>query len=103
MGYRNNVFFGLALGIVVPLIGYVFWNSFFSVLMSAELLSSEEYAIANRERTIALLAICMNIIPLQVYSKRRCDQTIRGLTLPIVVLIGVWIYFYMGNILENFG
>ena len=94
MGYRNNVFFGLALGIIVPLIAYVFWNSLFNVLDNASIISSDGFSTSWRERTVALLSICMNIIPFQVYLKRRCEQTMRGLIFPTVILVCVWIYFF---------
>ena len=94
MGYRNNVFFGLALGIAVPLIGYIFWNSFFNVLDSAGILNADGFSTSWRERTIALLSICMNIIPFQVYLKKRSEQTMRGLIFPTILLVVVWIYFF---------
>jgi hypothetical protein len=52
-----------------------------------------------QERTRALLAICLNIIPVRVFQRRRADRSLQGLVLITLVYAAIWFYYYGSKLL----
>lgn len=92
---KNHIILGLIIGICVPVIGYALFMMLFETLESAGLMDEVTSGSADRRtRTLGLLGICANIIPFEIYRKKRYDTTMRGLVIPTVIYIGIWIYLY---------
>ena len=49
-------------------------------------------------RTIWLIAICSNIIGIQVFSKRKTANIQRGIAIITVIAAATWIYFFKDSI-----
>lgn len=96
---KNSVFTGLVLGALVPVLGYVVIEFIFGLLAQAGLM---EYVtgggVSRRMRTLALLGICCNLIPLNVSRKHKWDNTMRGIVFPTLLYVGFWIWQF-GRIL----
>ena len=90
---KNSVFTGLVIGAVVPVLGFFAIEFIFDLLMKMELM---EYVsgsgTSRRLRTKALIAICFNLIPLNIGRKNRWDDTMRGIVFPTLLYVGFWIY-----------
>lgn len=91
---RNNVLIGLLLGIVVPVFGYFFIDSIFNLLDQLGIMDPDGFSFTWRERTTSLLAICMNLIPFQLYKTKRYDQSMRGLIFPTLLMVFYWVYYF---------
>ena len=91
---RNDHFWiGLLVAIVVPFIAY------------ALLLQLTDYFAAGAgrtinftERTMALIAICVNLLPMNVFRRTYRNKSLRGLVTGTVGLGLVW-FFYFGRAL----
>jgi amino acid permease len=59
-----------------------------------ELFSPVGLAANFRERTIALLAIICNVIPVQIFNRRNMFEAMRGMVFPTLLYVSLWMYFY---------
>ncbi len=91
---KDSIKIGIILGLVIPFLGYWFWKGFFALLTFADVMNPTGFSESWRERTIALLAICMNIIPFQYYQKIRNDESMRGLVFPTVFYVVFWVFMF---------
>ncbi len=92
---KNHILLGLILGVCVPIVGYAIFMMIFETLESAGVMDEVTSGSAGRRgRTLALLGICSNILPFEIFRKKRFDNTMRGLVIPTVIYMGVWIFMY---------
>jgi len=91
---RNEIWVGLLIGLLIPFVGYACLLVIFEQLEGLDLGSSSGFAIGFRQRTVAIIAICLNIFPLNNFQKKRMTQSIRGLVLATFALVGVWLILY---------
>lgn len=90
---KNSIIFGIVLGVITPVIGYILIEGIFDILIqmgwTREVVSS--FAV-QRFRSMTLFAICTVLIPLQIAKRNRWDETIRGMIFPTLIYAGAWIY-----------
>lgn len=96
---KNSLVLGILLGLIVPFVGYAIWLMIFEQLENAGIMSATGFSENWRERTIALLAICMNLIPFSVYNRRRYYNTMRGMVFPTILLVIIWFVLYGRNLI----
>lgn len=87
---RNALWFGLIIGLVLPFVGYALLLSLYDWLESAGALSGRGFSPNFRQRTLGIVAICLNLIPLNFFQKRRLTQSMRGLVLATLIYAVVW-------------
>ena len=101
MNLREDTFkSGFIVGILVPIVAYGMWTLLFSTLTSLNIMDPVGFSATWRARTLALLAICSNLIPFNLYKKAHQDNSMRGMVLPTVVLVGIWVYLFQGAIFK---
>lgn len=93
---RDNLLFGLAIGLAVPFVGYALLLVIYEQLEAAGALSSSGFSVNFRQRTVALVAICLNLVPLSYFQRRYMTRSLRGLVLATLVL-GVGWFWYFGR------
>ncbi|MCO6486382.1 MAG: hypothetical protein J5I41_11470 [Saprospiraceae bacterium] len=88
---RNQMPYGVALGILFPIVGvglaFLFgwaWTQW----------GGEGRPPLLRERTLVLLAICLNLIPFRAFNRRRFLQSVRGVVTATLVLGILWVILY---------
>jgi hypothetical protein len=92
---RNHVVLGLILGFCIPIVGYAIFMIAFETLESAGIMDEVTSGSSGRRtRTLALLGICSNILPFEIYRKKRFDNTMRGLVIPTVIFMAIWMFQY---------
>ncbi len=94
MFYRNEIWFGLLFGLLLPLCSFVFLFEVFSLLESKGAASGTGLSVNFRERTLAIVAIALNILPLNLYKKRRWDLSMRGVVIATALLAFMWVILY---------
>lgn len=94
---KNNLPFGLILGIAFPLLGYGLLKGLFWVLSQWV---NSDYG-DWRTRTITLLAICFNLIPFNAFIKGKHENSMRGVIIPTVIYGATWAFIYREFILGN--
>lgn len=81
---RNNLNIGLGLGILVPM-------TVFGLLFGLTGLAGLNF----KTRSLALIAICLNMLLVSNFRKNRANESIRGLVIATVVMAFVWFaWFY---------
>ncbi len=98
---RNNIITGLILGLLIPLTGYWLIKGGFELLTQIGAFDPTGFSESWRARTISLLAICLNIIPFNLYRRRRFDESMRGLIFPTVLFVGIWVFWFKDFLFQN--
>lgn len=96
MRNRNSFIYGLLLGLIIPLIGFFIVKFIFMALTHFGLMQGATESIYERRfRTITLLAICLNLIPVNRFKGRKSEATLRGLSIATFIYVIIWlVYFY---------
>lgn len=85
---------GLVFGILLPILGFVFFFQIFSIFDALNVASTEGLSLNFRERTLAIVALGLNIIPLRIFAARRSNHAIRGLVITTFLWAALWFYKY---------
>ncbi|TNE55869.1 MAG: hypothetical protein EP344_13070 [Bacteroidetes bacterium] len=91
---RNALWVGLVYGILFPLVGFLLLYNLFGLLEMKGAASGEGFSANFRERTLAIVAVALNLIPLNIYRKRRWDLSMRGIVIATAVLAFAWLFRY---------
>lgn len=91
----DNLLIGLLVAFVVATIGYALAVQGVS---SANQLFDQ--TMSFRPRSLALIGICLNILPMNYFRKRYWNKSLRGLTIGTFLLAVVW-FIYFGKELLN--
>lgn len=91
---RNKLEIGFLLGLLLPLACFVIMYQLFSLLEIKGAASTSGLSANFRERTLAIVAIALNLWPMQVYRRQRMDHAIRGLVFATGLLALVWLFRY---------
>jgi hypothetical protein len=99
---KNSLFTGLVVGAIVPVLGYIVVEFIFGLLTQAGMM---EYVTgggtSRRMRTLALLGICSNLIPLTICKRYKWDDTMRGIVFPTLLYVAFWLYQFGGMLLNS--
>ena len=92
---RNEIWVGLLVGLLLPFVGYA------ALLTLSDYLTDSGLAIAGfRPRSIALIAICLNIIPMNIYMARQKGQSMRGILIMTIIYAVVWFLYFRESFFE---
>ncbi len=91
---RNMLWFGLLIGLVLPFVGYALLLMIYDGLESAGALSGRGFSANFRQRTLGIVAVCLNLIPLNFFQKKRLTQSMRGLVLATLVYAVIWFVYF---------
>lgn len=91
MRYQYDKFWiGGLIGLAIPFVGYAI------ILMVLEQLSDvnslSDFNFDFRSRTLGLLAIAINIIPIRFFTKKRANESIRGVVIISMIYAGAWLF-----------
>lgn len=90
---KDSLLTGFVLGAIIPVIGYMAVEGIFDLLTHFHLMDhTSGGAIGRRGRTIALFAICCNLIPFNYARRNYLDFTMRGIVFPTLFYVGLWLY-----------
>jgi len=89
---KNSLLTGLLAGLLVPVLGYFL---IFGLLQGLTILRDSAVISENfRERTLFLVSICFNLIPLQVFQIRRWPESVRGVVLVTGLYALTWFILF---------
>ena len=102
MQYKNDkMWIGLLAGLLIPFVGYAVLMMILEMLGANDTLANTRLNFNFRERTLTLLALALNLIPLQFFRTKRANQAIRGLVLATLAYGVVWVYFFGQQLLNS--
>ncbi len=94
----DKLWVGIVTGIVIPFVMYAVLLS-----ISDALAGMEGFPLGGiRERTLTLIALLSNVIPMQVFYRRHWDDSMRGMVFPTLIYAGIWFYRYGSELLNSF-
>ncbi|HOY05276.1 MAG TPA: hypothetical protein PLO67_07735 [Saprospiraceae bacterium] len=94
MEKRNNIWFGLITGILLPVLSFVLLYQIFSIMEKLGWVSDKGFSTNFRERTLAVVAIAVNLPLLNLFRRRRWDLAMRGVVIATTALAFGWVIFY---------
>lgn len=98
---KNSLLFGLVLGCIMPVLGFIVIEFIFNSLTDLGLMAEVSASSAGRRfRTIALIAICSNLIPFNISKNNRWDSTMRGIIFPTLIYVGAWVFKFYGELFQ---
>jgi hypothetical protein len=99
---RDSVWKGLVIGLLLPVAVYGVLRLLYEFLDAMGVFSDVGFAEDFRTRTIALIAICSNLILMQVYRKsHQHHETIRGMLVASMILVAIWFFVFGLKILQS--
>ena len=94
MFQRDEIWVGLLYGLVIPLAGFLVLYNLFSILEIKGAASGAGFSENFRERTLAIVAIALNLFILTRFRKLRWERAMRGVVIATSLLAIVWIVLY---------
>lgn len=95
----DKVWVGILAGFALPFFWYFTLISLFDNMETMGWLEPGRVAMDFRQRTSALVGLCLNMLPLQVFNAQNMGNAMRGMVFPTVILVGVWLYFFGSSVL----
>lgn len=92
---KDSIITGLVVGALTPVLGFMALEQILQTLMSLgwlDIASGE--SVNSRQRTVALMALCCNLIPFHYFYKNYCDYSMRGIVFPTMIYVGAWLHKY---------
>jgi hypothetical protein len=96
---KNNKFIiGFFYGILLPAAGFLLLFNVFSLL--GHLGNGDGIGLSEsfRERTSAILAIALNVIPMKIFQRRRLEAPVRGVVVATGILAIGWVVYFGSKI-----
>jgi len=95
---KNHVVAGIIVGLVIPFVGYALLLLLFEQLENVGIVNPEGMAPDFRTRTCALVAIVLNVFPMNFYRKKYFSESMRGVVFPTIVYVILWLYLFGPNL-----
>ncbi|MCP4442191.1 MAG: hypothetical protein GY810_25055 [Aureispira sp.] len=97
--FRNKFLNGFIPGVILPMLGYFLFIYLNDVLIDNGAFSNSMVIWAGfKERTLVIMAICLNLIPTFVANRKYMEEFVRGIMVPTVLYCFVWFYVYSDQI-----
>ncbi len=91
---RNEIWVGLLIGLIIPITAYVMLNAIFDILEMKNIASDQGLSANFRERTLAIVAIALNLGLMNAYRRRRWETAMRGVVIATSLLALIWVFRY---------
>ncbi len=91
---RNEIWAGLVFALLLPIVAFLLFYNLFGLLEQAGAASGEGFSASFRERTLSLVALTFNLIPLHIYRRRRWDLAMRGVVIATGLIAIGWVLWF---------
>ncbi|MDX1911834.1 MAG: hypothetical protein SFV22_10135 [Saprospiraceae bacterium] len=91
---RDEIWVGLLYGLLLPTAGFFLLYNLFSLLEIKGAASGIGFSENFRERTLAIVAIAINLYPLSLFRRRRWGRAMRGVVIATTLLALGWLMMY---------
>lgn len=95
---RNNIWIGLGIGLLIPFIGYALLLVLYEQLETAGIGSSTGFSPDFRQRTLAVIAICLNIFPVNRFRRYRMTESMRGVVFATTAYVLLWVVYFANSL-----
>ncbi|MEM6724157.1 MAG: hypothetical protein AAF598_08970 [Bacteroidota bacterium] len=92
---KDALITGLIVGLVVPFVSLALLMELNDLLIGSEIEIRPGNNFSGLSlRFMSLVALCLNIFPFRFYSKRRYDQSMRGMIFPTLGFAVTWLVIF---------
>jgi len=95
---KNNIWIGLAVGLVLPFVGYALLLLLYEQLETTGFGSSSGFSPNFRERTLAVIAICANVFPVNRFRRQRMTASMRGVVFATTFYVFFWVIYFSNSL-----
>lgn len=92
---NDNLLVGLVVSLLIPVIAYFLLGGLQEMISDGA-----QRSFAFKERTVALIAICLNVLPLNYFRKTYRNRSLRGLATGTMILAFAWFFYYGRELLQ---
>ena len=95
MKQNDNFWIGLLIGATVPIIGFWLIQNLFNMLAQMNIIDElTSSTIGRRERTLTLVAICCNLLVVNLPFLKKYNALAKGILVASFIYCGLWVYHY---------
>lgn len=94
MFQRDEIWVGLLYGFLLPTAGFLLFYNLFSILEIKGAASGAGFSENFRERTLAIVAIALNLFTLSRFRRLRWERAMRGVVIATSLLAVAWLFIY---------
>ncbi|WP_367388856.1 hypothetical protein [Lewinella sp. LCG006] len=98
---RDQLWFGLLIGVVVPFVGYAVLMMILEQLGASETLGNSRLNFDFKERTLTLLALALNLVPMRIFMRAYANKALRGLVLATLAYGMIWMFYFGRQLLGS--
>lgn len=91
---KNERKSGFILGVAIPIAGFLLLLLIFRLLESSGWASQEGFAPNFRMRTLTLLALCLNALPMRSFYHKKYSESMYGLGAATILLAAIWVFTF---------
>jgi hypothetical protein len=92
---KNSLWLGLLISICLPIMVYGILLTLYDQLEAMGAMSNGgRFSPDFRKRTLALVALCSNLIPFNIFRKRKWDEAMRGMVVPTMAYVIAWLWVF---------
>lgn len=92
---NNTLMIGLLIGATIPVLSYVLVETVFQALTQAGIMDEVTQATdLKRKRTLALIALCFNILSVQFFKKRKYENILNGIVTATLIYAVAWVLIF---------
>ena len=92
--HPDRLWIGVLIGLIVPFVGLGILLTGYEWLENAGLASPIGFSYQFRLRTLSILALALNLIPLTYYNKHYYIHTMRGMIFPTLAYVVMWVVYF---------
>lgn len=94
MFQRDEIWVGILYGLLFPIAGFFLFYNLFALLEIKGAASGAGFSENFRERTLAIVAIALNLYTLSRFRRRRWERAMRGVVIATSLLALGWLMLY---------
>lgn len=98
---KDSVWLGLGIGLIVPAAVYALLLTIYTLLDTMGIFSDVGFAEDFRIRTLALFAICGNLVLMQRFRRSYKNETMRGVLIASMILVVIWFFLFGMKIIRS--
>jgi hypothetical protein len=99
--FKNSIWFGIIIGICVPIVGAAITKMVFEQLANADIIPTIDGKFSiNQERTIWVIGIIFNLIPFQIFKAKRSENVMKGILYMTLIAVTIWVIIYSRSIFQ---
>ena len=92
---KDTVLYGLLFGLCIPFVGYATLLMLLEQITKIDSLGPAVQTLYFRQRTIALFAICLNLIPFNIYKNKRFESSMGGVITATFIYVFIWCIYFL--------